>query len=505
MSDSQTNNKRIAKNTIYLYSRTFISIIVTLYTSRVFLNQLGFEDYGLYNLVGGVVALFSVMNTMLSSATQRYISIEIGNNNFSQLNKVFNISISIQVVLAICFLVLSEVGGVLLLKYYLNIPEGKEELAFIVFQLSIVTAILNLLRVPYNALIIAHEKMSFYAYGSIIEIVAKLIITLGLVLASNKLIFYSIALLIVTGLMTIVYWLYCKIKLSLTRFKLYSPKSNSEYKSLLSFSGWSLAGTSASVARDQGISFLFNSFYGVTLNAAMGIVVQISNVYSGLFLNLQSAFRPQVIQNSVSDKNRYFILINRCSFYSLVFMGATCIPLIMCCPQILHFWLGDIPPNTVELVQILMIKIIFASISQSVYLAVEARGKIRNVQIVTIILSFLSVAFAYTLLRCNVQPYWAFGVIVLMEIMMFIHRLSDAVRNGYLSLPTFMQYNLKPLTAILVMAITVTYFKYFINTWPITVLSIISFIPIYVIIIALVMNKGERKSVMNVLKSKFNH
>lgn len=499
---NQSNNKRIAQNTIYLYSRTFISILVTLYTSRVFLNQLGFEDFGLYNLVGGVVALFSVMNTMLSSATQRYLSIEIGNNNITQLYKVFNISISIQVVLAICFLLISELGGIILLKYYLNVPDGKEELAFIVYQLSVVTAILSLLRVPFNALIIAHEKMSFYAYGSIIEIVFKLIITLSLALTANKLIFYAVALLILTGLVTILYRLYCKVRITLPRFKYYSPKSNPEYKSLLSFSGWSLAGSSASVARDQGLSFLFNSFYGVTLNAAMGIVIQISNVYSGLFLNLQSAFRPQVIQNSVADKKRYFLLVNRCSFYSLVFMGATCIPLIMCCPQILCFWLGDIPPFTVELVQILMFKILLASISQSVYMAVEAHGRIRNVQIFTIVLSFLSVVLAYGLLACGIQPYWVLGIIVLMEIAMFVNRLYDAVKNEVLSLSAFAQYNLKPLIAILFMAFVAIFARGSIRTFSDAIMAISLFLPLYVLVVIEAMNKDERKCFKNMVNSK---
>lgn len=497
-----SNNKRIAKNTIYLYSRTFISILVTLYTSRVFLSQLGFEDFGLYNLVGGVVALFSVMNTMLSSATQRYLSIEIGNNNIIQLNKVFNISISIQVVLAFCFLLICEIGGIILLKYYLNIPEGKDGLAFLVFQLSVVTAILSLLRVPYNALIIAHEKMSFYAYGSILEIFFKLIITLSLAYVANKLIIYAVALLILTGLITILYWLYCRIKISLPKYKYYSPKSNPEYKSLLSFSGWSLAGSSASVARDQGLSFLFNAFYGVTLNAAMGVVVQISNVYSGLFLNLQSAFRPQVIQNSVADKNRYFLLVNRCSFYSLVFMGATCIPLLMCSSQILHFWLGDIPPFTVELVQILMFKILFASISQSVYMAVESHGRIRNVQIITILLSFLSVAFAYGILAFGFRPYWVMGIVVLMEIAMFVHRLYDAVKNRVLSLSSFTQYNFKPLISILILAFAAIFAKEGICTLSGAIMAIVSFLPLYVLVIIIVMNKDERRSIINILNSK---
>lgn len=502
--DNSANNTRIAKNTFYLYCRTFISIIVTLYTSRVFLQQLGIEDYGIYNLVGGVVALFTVLNSLMASAIQRFLSIEIGNKDIPQLYKILNISITLHIILFVFVLLLGEIGGLLLLKYYLVIPDGKQQITYTVFHISIITAAIGLAKIPYNALIVAYERMSFYAYVTILEVVAKLGITLSLVFVSDKLITFSVLQLFVVSGVVFLFIAYCYKYIGLPKFRIFSPRRNSEYKSILSFSTWSLVGNLTSVARDQGLSFLLNRFYGIALNAAMGIVIQISNVYSGLFLNLQSAFRPQVIQNSVCNKVRYQKLLNACSFYSLALMGLVCLPMILACRTILTFWLGDVPDYSVEFVQILMLKILFASISQCIFMSLEAYSKINTSQIATALLSMASLVLIYTVLRWGYEPYYVMCVIVLMEFLILSYRLYYASYKGCIELMQYLRYNYKIFILNLILSIVCIFFSSegvapLYEAFRIGILLIM-----YIVCLLLCMEKEQRYILINKIKQKRN-
>ena len=498
--NNTTNSKRIAKNSFYLYFRTFFSIIVTLYTSRVFLNQLGIEDYGIYNLVGGVVALFSVLNSLMASATQRFLSIEIGNDNTVQMHKILNISISLHILILIAFVVIGEVGGLLLLYNYLSIPEGKETITCIVFHLSILTAAITFVRVPYNALIIAKERMSFFAYISIFEVLLKLVVTLSLVLFSSKLVVFSVLQLAVTILITLLYFYYSKKYIGLPRYHNYKFNGNPEYKSLLSFSTWSLIGSSSSVARDQGLTFLLNRYLGVVLNAAMGVMVQISNVYSSLFLNLQSAFRPQIIQSSVNDRHRYQRLLNICAFYSLAMMGFVCIPMIIACKIILTAWLGIVPDYSVEFVQILMIKIILASVSQCVFLSLEAFSKIRDNQLFTAVLSAMVIIISFLMLRIGIEPYLVISTVVLMELSVLIHRLVQAHKLACMDCVSFIKYNGGIFSIALVLSIIALFLSNSDNFYTVFLRTFLTVL-IYVIAILALMEKRQKQLIIEKIKT----
>lgn len=500
----KSSNKKIAKNTFYLYTRTFFSIIVTLYTSRVFLNQLGIEDYGIYNLVGGVVALFGVLNTMLASATQRFLSIEIGKGEKGNIDKILNVSLIIHLALAILFILLGEIGGSILLYNFLNIPVGKENVAYIVFHLSMLTAAVSLMKTPYNALIVAKERMAFYAYMSILEVAAKLFITMILIFCSSKLIVYSLLLLVINIVLNICYYTYSKLKIGLSKIKVYKIKETPEYKSLLSFSTWSLLGNASSVGRDQGFSFLLNNFFGVTLNAAMGIMVQISNVYSSLFLNLQSAFRPQVIQNSIQDRERYLLLLNRCTFYSLFFMGLVCLPMILSCKYVLKLWLGQVPCYTTEFVQLLMFKILLASVSQSIFISLEAHARIKVVQIATTCLSFMTLLISYYILYLGVEPFGIMVTLVLMEALMLLIRLFVANYYKCLEILAIVKFVGWTLLITVMLMLLAFYIANYINTLTFALFSIPLSIVVYMTCVGVVMNKNERVAIMGIIKNKFN-
>jgi len=274
MTDSQ-NNKKIAKNTILLYFRMMLIMVVSLYTSRIVLDVLGVVDYGIYNIVGGIVIMFSFLNNAMSLSTQRFLSFEIGKNDLKQLNKVFKMSLNIHFVVALIILLLAETIGFWFLNTHLTIPTNRIEEANWVFQFSILTFLISIITVPYNASIIAHEKMGFYAYISILEISLKLAVVFVLSsLDFDKLKMYAILIFIVSSLIRTSYVIYCKVNFLETKYNFFWDKAL--FKKLINFNGWSLVGNLSSIVYDQGINILLNIFFGPVVNAARGITMQVN-------------------------------------------------------------------------------------------------------------------------------------------------------------------------------------------------------------------------------------
>lgn len=441
-----SENKTIAKNSFFLYLRTFLTTIVSLYTSRVFLKALGVEDYGIYVLVGGVIAFFSIMQGWMAQATQRFLNVEIAKKNFKQENKIFDISLILSFYLLLIVLVLGETLGLWFLQTKLNIPDGKQFITFWTYQFCLLTTAITLLKVPYNAYIIAHEKMSFYAYMAIFEVVMKLIITTSLFLFESRLVIYSLLFLIVNVISLFLYRLYCKKKIHMLIFSFYSYKDNSEYGELLSFSAISLLGYGATAVRDQGLGVIFNIFKGVTLNAACGLADQINVVYTSLFQNLQVAFMPQIVQNSAVNPNRFEMLVKYSCLSSLVFMGFICVPMIANSNYILHLWLGsDIPEYTAIFVQVYMIKILVVSLSQAIYSSLVAVKRIKEVQMWSSVLCVITVIFIWLAMTINVHPVVAIALIVIMDLIVMgirLYYMSIYTSISLISLLGFVKKNL---------------------------------------------------------------
>lgn len=498
-------NKTILKNTVYLYLRTLFSIVIALYTSRIFLEYLGVEDFGIYNLVGGIVTLFSVLQNLLAGATQRFFNVDIARGDHKHKDKILNISVTIHVFLALFVILVGETIGLYFLIKYLNIPEGKDATAFIVYHVSIITAALSLLRTPYSALIIACEKMSFFAYISITEIFGRLLITISLQFVENRLIIYSLLLLVLTIVIVYTHILYCKMHISLPQYVYYKFKKNKEYIELLSFSGWTIIGNGASVTRDQGLSFLYNIFYGVVLNAAMGVVNQISNVYSTLFSNIQIAFMPQITQNSEIDRVRYSDLVSKCSIYSFVLMGFVCLPMIAFSDQILHLWLGNnVPEYTSVFVQIIMVKVLIVSISQSVYQSLVAIIKIRQIQIWFVILSTVSIITSYFLLKLGLDPVFAISTIPVMDILVLICRLYYMRKFTSVSIRDLFTKLIKPIIFIFVYGVPIAFYT---SKKVESIATIIMMMFVYIIIYVFfalyaVLSSDERNKIYIFIKTR---
>lgn len=404
MSDTSQNNKRIAKNTLLLYFRMLFMMAVNLYTSRVVLHVLGVEDFGIYNVVGGVVAMFSVISGSLSAAISRFITYELGKGDKEKLTRIFSSSVTIQLGLGLIILLLAEAIGVWFLNEKMAIPENRMYAANWVFQLSILTFIINLISVPYNAAIIAHEKMSAFAYISILEVVAKLIIVYMLLLSPiDKLIFYAILMASVALIIRFVYGFYCKRHFGECTYHFIFDKEL--LKKMFGFAGWNFIGASSAVLRDQGGNIVINLFCGPTVNAARGIAYQVNTAISGFVNNFMTALNPQITKSYAAGDKEYMMTLiyqgARLSFYILFILS---LPVIINAHYILTLWLKIVPEHTTLFVQLVLIFAMSESISNPLITAMLATGRIRNYQIIVGGLQLLNLPISYILLRYGCIP-----------------------------------------------------------------------------------------------------
>lgn len=404
MKDTVQNNKRIAKNTLLLYMRMLFMMAVSLYTSRVILHTLGVEDFGIYNVVGGVVSMFSVISGSLSAAISRFITYELGKGNKDKLIRIFSSAVTVQIGLGLIILILAELVGIWFLNDKMNIPDNRIYAANWVFQLSILTFIINLVSVPYNAAIIAHEKMSAFAYISILEVVAKLIIVYLLIISPiDKLIFYAVLMSAVALVIRFVYGYYCKQHFEECTYRFILDKGL--LKKIFGFAGWNFIGAAAAVLRDQGGNIVINLFCGPTVNAARGIAYQVNTAINGFVSNFMMALNPQITKSYASGDKEYMMTLifqgARLSFYILLLLS---LPVIINVHYILILWLKILPEHTTLFVQLVLIFAMSESISNPLVTAMLATGRIRNYQIIVGGLQMLNLPISYVLLRLGCIP-----------------------------------------------------------------------------------------------------
>lgn len=404
MPQTSEKNKRIAKNTLLLYVRMLFLMLVTLYTSRVILHALGVEDYGIYNVVGGVVAMFSVISGSLSAAISRFITYELGKGDKERLVKIFSTSVSIQFGLSLIVILLAETIGLWFLNVKMNIPDARMTAANWVFQFSILTFIVNLISVPYNACIIAHERMSAFAYISILEAVGKLAIAFLIVIFPiDRLIFYAILMCLVALTVRFAYGIYCKRHFEECKYHFVFDRSL--LKQMSGFAGWNFIGAASAVLRDQGGNVVINLFCGPTVNAARGIAFQVNNAIQGFVTNFMTALNPQITKSYASGDRDYMMTLifqgARLSFYMLLFLS---LPVLVNTHYILVLWLKIVPEHAVLFIQLVLIFAMSESISNPLVTAMLATGNIRNYQIVVGGLQMMNLPVSYVLLRMGCIP-----------------------------------------------------------------------------------------------------
>lgn len=404
MSDTSSNNKRIAKNTLLLYFRMLLTMVVSLYTSRVVLGALGVEDYGIYNVVGGVVAMFSMLSGSLSAAISRFITFELGKGDKEKLARVFSSSVTIQVGLCAIVLILAETVGLWFLNNKMVIPESRTYAANWVYQLSLLTFVINLVSVPYNAAIIARERMSAFAYISIFEAVSKLIVAYCIIISPiDKLILYAIMLATIAIIIRIIYGVYCKKRFEeCTYHFIYDPDL---LKQMFGFAGWNFIGASSALLRDQGGNIVINLFCGPVVNAARGIAFQVNAAIHSFVSNFMTALNPQIAKSYASGDRQYMMTLlfqgARLSYYILLLLS---LPVIINTHYILHLWLGQVLDHTVLFVQLVLVFGMCESISSPLVTAMLATGKIRNYQLVVGGCQMMNLPISYILLRLGAIP-----------------------------------------------------------------------------------------------------
>lgn len=409
MSTSE-NNKRIAKNTLMLYIRMLITMVVGLFTSRVVLQTLGVEDYGIYAVVGGIVSMFTFLNGGMISATQRYLNFELGRGNQEQLSKVFSTSLQIHFLISLVVLLLSETIGLWFLYEKLVIPAERLDAAFWVFQFSIVACVVGIISVPYNAVIVAHEKMSAFAYMSILDIVLKLLIVYLLYVSPwDKLVVYAALLLCVSLLMRWIYASYCKKHFHEAHYKFQVDKSL--FKEMFSFSAWSLWGNLAAMLYSQGLNMMLNIFFGPMVNAARGIALQVQGVVQGFVGNFQIALNPQITKNYASgDLDQMHNLMFRSARFSFFMLFLLALPILIEANYILHLWLGVVPNDTVVFMRWIIGVSLIYTIANPCVIANQATGKVKVYQAVVGGILLLILPASYVALILGAPAYSVFIV-----------------------------------------------------------------------------------------------
>lgn len=423
LNQTSDNNKRIAKNTLLLYFRMLFMMVVSLYTSRVILNALGVEDFGIYNVVGGVVSMFTVISGSLSAAISRFITYELGKGDQSKLNKIFSASVTIQLLLSLIIVVLIESVGVWFLNAKMTIPADRVTAANWVLQFSIITFVINLISVPYNAAIIAHERMSAFAYISILEAIGKLAIAFFIMWSPiDKLIYYAILMCTVAVIVRLTYGHYCKKHFTECTYHFHWDKDI--LKQMFGFAGWNFIGASSVVFRDQGGNIILNIFFGPTVNAARGIANQVNTAITGFVQNFMTALNPQITKSYASGDGEYMMTLifqgARLSFYMLLLLS---LPVLINTHYILVIWLKIVPEHAVLFVRLILIFAMCESISNPLITAMLATGKIRNYQIVVGGLQLLNLPLSYICLKTGFVPESILVVAIIISLACLFARL----------------------------------------------------------------------------------
>ena len=485
-----------------LYLRMFFNMAISLYTSRVVLATLGVEDYGIYNIVGGVVVLFSFIQNALGSATQRFLNYEMGKKNKRDVQEIFCTSMTVHILIAVVICILAETLGLWFFYTQLSIPVERLNAGMIAYQFSVITCCINIIRTPYYASIIANEKMSFFAYVSVFESILRLLIVYLLLISNiDRLILYSI---LVSSVSFITFWIY-------RRYCIIKFKSICEYsfiynrdliKNILSFSGWSLLVAGANVASTQGINIILNIFKGVTLNAAMGIANQVSNAVYGFVSNFQLAYSPQIIKlYAANELNELHKLIINSSKFSYYLMFIISFPLILCCKEIMEIWLVNVPTSASSFTQIILIIHLFDALSAPLWIAIQATGKIRNYQIIVSLSLILNIPLSIFIFKMGGVAEFALLSKLTINIILLLFRIFYVSRKIKLSILLFIRKVILKCSIITLMALPIPlYIHYIVFNEKNWIFTFILTVFITGCIILLNLEKHERDIILFKLK-----
>lgn len=423
MYTAQQNNKRIAKNTLLLYFRMFFMMAISLYTSRMVLAALGVEDFGIYNVVGGVVTMFSFISGAMMLSSQRYISFSLGKGDFIKLNKVFFTSILLHLVIAIIILFLSETIGLWFLEHKMNIPKTRIGAANLVLQMSILSMIVMTICTPFKAEIIAHEKMGAFAYLSILEAIMKLVIVFLLYIGSpDKLILYAVLMFLLQTIISGFYGIYCKKNFK--ECKITKQKDWKLFKEMITFASWSLWDYISFVTYTQGLNMLLNIFFNPVVNAARGLSVQVSSAINNFSSNFQTAINPQITKSYATKDYAYMhSLIFRSSRISFILLFIVSLPVMLETETILSLWLTTVPDYTAIFIRISLLESCISVMANPLSISVLATGRIKKYETMIGIILLTILPISYIALKFGGNPTSVYIVSLILNILALAARL----------------------------------------------------------------------------------
>ena len=435
------NNKRIAKNTLLLYVRMLVTMAISLYTSRIVLATLGIEDFGIFNVVAGVVSIFLFLNNSMSISVQRYLSFEMGkqrDSSSSKLQQIFNIALIVHVFIALWVLLLGETVGLWFVNTHLNIPSYRMDAVHWVYQISVLTCLISIIQVPYNAVIIANERMGIYAYLSIVEAFLRLLIVYLLCVGNyDKLILYSCFTFAVTLVIAICYWAYCKRNFSEVRFSCLWNRTL--FLEMFSFACWSSLGEIAWTCVQQGVNIVLNMFFGPVVNAARAISVQVQSAVMRFVTNFQMAVNPQIIKRyAAGEKEDMMHLLFRSTCFSYYLLLFISMPILLETPAILSFWLSEVPEYTVWFCRLMILVSLLDTLSNLFSTVVKAYGKIRRYQLTVSFILMLNLPLSYLCLWLGCRPestlivYGAISIALIFARIYLLHSMVGLLFSSFL-------------------------------------------------------------------------
>lgn len=458
MPQISVNNKLIAKNTLLLYLRMLFMMAVSLFTSRITLAALGITDYGIYNVVGGMVAMFSILSGSLSVTISRFITIEVGKGNRNRLKTIFSTSVSIQIIMSLIICIIAELAGIWFLNHKMVIPPDRLSAAHWVLQLSILTFIVNLINVPYNAVIIAHEKMSAFAYISILEVVLKLIIVYLLYISPiDKLIVYAVLLACVAIVIRLVYGSYCKRHFEESRYKFCFNKEL--LREMLGFIGWAFWGNGVVVLKDQGINVLLNLFCGPTVNAARGVAIQVNNAVYSFVQNFMMAVNPQITKSySTGNLANMHKLIIRSAKFGFFILLILLMPICANINYILSLWLVEVPEHTANFIVLVLLYSLLDCYGNPLITGVLAEGNIKRYEIALTVIYFINFVASYIFLKRGMQPEIVFVLNIIFKALVVIVLLWHSYLKYFFPIGLFLRQCVLRNIAIFFICVCTIYF-----------------------------------------------
>lgn len=502
---SSDNNKRIAKNTMYLYVRMLVVMVVSLFTVRIVLDALGTEDYGINNVVGGIVTMFSFLTSTMNAASMRFFSYYLGKKDSEKLSDYFSMSFWCFVGIAIIVIIIAQTIGLWFVQNKLVIPNVRMSAAMWVYQCSIFTFLFRIVSIPYNAIIIAHERMNVYALGGLLEVFLKLGAAYLLYISPvDKLIAYAVLWGLMMCAIDVYYIVYGLHSFSESRVKRFYDKSI--LKEVVSYSGWNLFGAISGVIRSQGINILLNMFFNPVVNAARAIAFQVNNAINNFVLNFFKAVQPQITKYYAAEEQKNMLTLvyrsSRLCYYLILFLS---LPLLIETPYVLSLWLKEVPANAVLFTRLVVLTAIIDSTSYPLQTSISATGKVKYFQIVTGGLLIMNLPIAWFFLKMGYPPQVTMYIAMAISAMAQVTRVFFAREYTNMSARKYLREVICPILIVTIFSIIMpilVWSQFDENFKRFFIVSVVCVVSTSISILYLGITKQERSWIKSIIKNK---